>query len=64
MKDYEDRSYLSVTEVASYLGLTVKKVHYLVRSKELKSYKSAGGQYRFDIAGVENIEIQLLYKGK
>lgn len=55
MKDYEDRSYLSVTEVASYLGLTVKRVHHLVRSKGLKSYKSAGGQYRFDIKEVKKI---------
>lgn len=55
MKDYKDRSYLSVAEVASYLGMTVRKVHSLVRSKDLKSYKSTSGQYRFDIREVRKI---------
>ncbi len=53
MKDYKNRSYLSVTEVASYLGTTVKNVHSLVRSKSLKSYKSTSGQYRFDIKDIK-----------
>ncbi len=55
IKDYENRSYLSVTEVASYLGITVKRVRSLVRSNSLKSYKSTSGQHRFDIKEVEKL---------
>ncbi len=56
MKDYASRSYLSVGEVAAYLGITVKDVHKLARSNTLKSYKSTSGQYRFSLAEVKKVE--------
>lgn len=56
MKDYTSRSYLSVGEVASYLGITVRAVHNLARSRTLKSYKSTSGQYRFDLVEVKKIK--------
>lgn len=56
MKDYSSRSYLSVGEVASYLGVDVRDVHRLARSDCLKSYKSTSGQYRFDLAEVKKVK--------
>ncbi len=51
-KDYEERTYLSVVEVASLTGLDVKRLHELVRRKELPSVKSASGQYRFRLSDI------------
>ena len=53
MEDYSTRAYLSAGEVAAYLGVTVRDVHGLVRCNALKSYKSAGGQYRFALSEVK-----------
>lgn len=55
MKDYASRGYLSVGEVAIYLGISVKDVHRLARCDALKSYKSTSGQYRFALAEVKKI---------
>ena len=55
---YADRSYLSAGEVASFLGISVRTVHGLAKANTLKSYKSAGGQYRFDIVDVKKIQLQ------
>ncbi len=57
MKDYTTRSYLSVGEVAAYLGVGVREVHGLARCNLLKSYKSASGQYRFALAEVKKVKI-------
>ena len=51
-KDYEERSYLSVVEVASLTGLDVKRLHHLARNEEIPAYKSASGQYRFRLSDI------------
>jgi len=56
MRDYERRTYLSAIEVAKYLGITVRQVHNLLKSGKLKGFKSASGQYRFDLRDVKEIE--------
>ncbi len=56
MHDYEERKYLSAIEVAKYLGITVKQVHNLLKSGEFKGFKSASGQYRFDLEDVRKAE--------
>lgn len=56
MKDYTSRSYLSAGEVASFLGITVRAVHNLARSRTLKSHKSTSGQYRFNLVEVKKIK--------
>ena len=45
--DYQNREYLSATEVAAYTGLAVQKIHALARTGKMAAFKSAGGQYRF-----------------
>jgi len=55
MDDYASRGYLSVGEVAAYLGVSVREVHRLARSDALKSYKSTSGQYRFALAEVRKV---------
>ena len=57
MKDYASRSYLSVGEVAAYLGIAVREVHTLARCDALKSYKSTSGQYRFALAEVKKVKL-------
>jgi len=56
MNDYKERKYLSAIEVAKYLGITVKQVHNLVKFGKLKSFRSASGQYRFDLKNIVEIE--------
>ena len=56
MKDYASRSYLSVGEVAAYLGIAVKDVHKLARNNEIQSYKSTSGQYRFSLVEVKKVK--------
>ena len=51
-KDYEERSYLSVVEVASLTGIEVKRLHQLARSQEIPAYRSASGQYRFRLSDI------------
>ena len=53
MSDYSERSYLSATEAAGILGISVAQVHRLVREELLKSERSASGQHRFNINDVE-----------
>ncbi len=50
--DYRDRTYLAVSEVASYTGLSVDDIHHLVRSGDLAAAKSASGQYRFRLTDI------------
>jgi len=51
--DYANRSYLSTTEVASYLGIKVREVQDLIQFGQLPAKQSAGGQYRIDIKDVQ-----------
>jgi excisionase family DNA binding protein len=58
MNDYKDRSYLSTTEVASYLGIKVREVQNLIQFGKLPAVQSAGRQYRININDVKTIESQ------
>jgi len=60
MSSYEKRSYLSTTEVASYLGIKVHDVQELIKFGILLAVKSTSGQYRIDIKDIKSIE--KLYK--
>ncbi len=53
LQDYRDRQYLSVVEVAAYLGCTVGEVHAMAKSGTINAYKSASGQYRFTLQDIE-----------
>lgn len=55
-RDYRSRSYLSAVEAAGYLGVTVRRLHALVRSDELRASVSASGQLRFDIEALRAFE--------
>ncbi|MXV93362.1 MAG: helix-turn-helix domain-containing protein [Chloroflexi bacterium] len=57
-KDYAERTYLSVVEVASLTGLDVKRLHELARSKQLPAIKSTSGQYRFRLADISRFRQQ------
>ncbi len=50
---YESRSYLSVVDVAHYTGLPAREIHRRVKSGQLRAFKSASGQYRFDLVHIE-----------
>ena len=55
-KDYRNRTYLSSNEAASYLGVSVRKVHELARSGVLPSERAASGQIRFDLRALKAYE--------
>ncbi len=61
MNDYRDRKYLSATEVARYLGISVKDVHNLYKTGRLAGFKSASGQYRFDLKDVKKVENSIIF---
>ena len=63
MDDYKERKYLSAVEVARYLDISVKEVHNLLRSGELIGFKSASGQYRFDIKDVKDLQNKFFFNG-
>lgn len=50
--DYQKREYLSASEVATYTGLPVRRIHALARSGEMEAFRSAGGQYRFRLRDI------------
>ena len=52
MSDYQNRSYLSVVEVATHTGLPVPEIHRLIKIGALTAHKSASGQYRFDLRDI------------
>ncbi len=56
LKDYSERRNLSAIEVARFLGISVQEVHELLKSGKLKGFRSASGQYRFDLREVKKIE--------
>jgi DNA modification methylase len=47
--DYKERKYLSATEAARYLNISVKNLHNLVRESVIKTEVIASGQMRFSI---------------
>lgn len=49
MDDYKQRTYLSSTEAAKFLGITVTVLHRLTRSREIEYKIAASGQKRFDL---------------
>jgi iron donor protein CyaY len=55
MKDYQERTYLSVVEVAKYLNLSVKSVERLIKKRKLKAKIAASGQRRFALADLQEI---------
>ena len=52
MNDYQDRSYLSVVEVATHTGLSVPEIHRLIKTGALPASKSASGQFRLDLRDI------------
>lgn len=54
--DYQNRQYLSVVEVASYLGVSVDRVRALAREGLVKARKSASGQYRFNLDDLDRVK--------
>jgi DNA modification methylase len=59
MNDYKERKYLSATEVAKILGISVAQVHNLLRSGKLKAFISASGQYRFELKEIVSVEKEI-----
>ncbi|MFN3639246.1 MAG: helix-turn-helix domain-containing protein, partial [Chloroherpetonaceae bacterium] len=55
MKDYQERTYLSIVEAAKYLNLSVKSVERFVKSGKLKARLAASGQRRFALADLREI---------
>ena len=53
--DYAERKYLSVSEVSTYTGLTVKEVHKRVKSGEITAVRAGSGQYRFELKNVSKL---------
>ncbi len=45
-KDYEERSYLSVVEIASLTGLDVKRLHQLARSQEIPAISQTSSHFK------------------
>ena len=54
MNDYQNRSYLSVVEVATHTGLSVPEIHRLIKTGALPASKSTSGQYRFDLRDIDD----------
>ncbi|MDX2128734.1 MAG: DNA methyltransferase [Chloroherpetonaceae bacterium] len=45
--DYSERNYLSASEAAKFLQITVNELHLLTKSKKILGQKSASGQLRY-----------------
>ena len=43
---YMEKSVMDVTEIAGYLGFSVRKIYELIKNKQIPASK-IGGQYRF-----------------
>ena len=56
MEDYKNRKYLSSTEVAKYLGVTVEDIHLLVKKEKINCTISTSGQQRFDIKDIKKVK--------
>ncbi|MFQ3599616.1 MAG: DNA methyltransferase, partial [Chloroherpetonaceae bacterium] len=55
MKDYQERTYLSVVEAAKYLNLSVKTIERLIKKKKLRAKIAASGQRRFSIIDLQHL---------
>ncbi|MCS7013825.1 MAG: DNA methyltransferase [Chloroherpetonaceae bacterium] len=53
MKDYQERTYLSLVEAAQYLNVSVKTVECLVKSGKLRATVAASGQRRFSLSDLQ-----------
>ncbi len=60
MKDYQERTYLSVVEAAKYLNVSVKRIERLIESGKLSAKLAASGQRRFSLSDLQrlNSEVQ------
>jgi excisionase family DNA binding protein len=56
MNDYKERSYLSTTDVAAYLGIKVREIQSMIKQEKLPAAQSTSGQYRIRIEDVKAIE--------
>jgi excisionase family DNA binding protein len=54
VEDYKNRSYLSAVEASKYLGISVRELHRFVSKGKIKAYRSASGQYRFDLSDLKH----------
>ncbi len=64
VKYYAERKYLSSTESAKYLGISVRELHLLVKNGLIKSQISTSGQMRFDIEELKRYEKNYLDKNE
>jgi DNA modification methylase len=64
MNDYKERKYLSSTEAAKYLGITVDKLHHYVKKKSIQCFINAGGQMRFDLLELKRVEKTIIKENK
>jgi len=55
-EDYKNRSYLSAIESAQYLGMSVRRLHGLVRTGKIKMTVAVSGQQRFDLKDLESLK--------
>ena len=51
--DYRERKYMSASEVAALVGLTVREVHRRVQAGQIPAFRSASGQYRFRLREIQ-----------
>ncbi len=54
--DYRSRTYLSATESAKYLGISVDELHRLVDGSAIPASVSASGQMRFSLVALKHYE--------
>lgn len=64
MSDYKDRQYLSSTEGAKYLGISVSELHSLTNASEIACQIAASGQKRFDLQDLRNYKERSLHSQK
>lgn len=55
MKDYQERTYLSVVEAAKYLNISVKRIERLIERGKLKVKLAASGQRRFSLSDLQRL---------
>ncbi len=63
-KDYKSRTYLSATEAAKYLGLSVDMLHNLATKQIIEVKTAASGQMRFDLRKLKEHEKSLGLKSQ
>ncbi len=60
--DYRNRTYMSATESAKYLGITVDELHKLVDGRAITASMSASGQMRFSLVALKHYESKVPLK--